>query len=196
MNYHIFRKWVNKMIELDIKEIKKEVIILDDLLKKYEEINLNLFNELKDVCINWQDGDSKIFETKIYDEKIETSTLINTLKDTINIFRNIVSSYQEIGQTIKCNLNQKNNIINTINTCLNQANDIIRQYNYINASFDSTEQIRLNNQKNKMYLLRDKLLTIKEDLIRTCKKIETIETNIQKSFQNLEPLTITDFNKE
>ena len=53
------------MIEVNVIDLKKEIDEITKYINEYEEIQLNLFNQLKESTINWQDGYSKQFESKI-----------------------------------------------------------------------------------------------------------------------------------
>ena len=94
--------------------LKNDINLLNKLIAEYEEVKLNLFNELKDSCINWQDGNSVDFENKIYLEKVESDNILRTLTDKRDILNFIYDKYSDLGKKIKCDLNNRSALLRSI----------------------------------------------------------------------------------
>lgn len=181
------------MIEININEIKNNINSLQTLIEQYEEIKLNIFNNLKDVCINWQDGNSLVFDNKIFLEKQETELLIETIKAKKEVFNFIYEKYSDIGRKIRCNLNNKITLLNTIDNCYNQTINILNEFNKIDRSFYYTELNSIQNQKEKIITVKNKISIIKTQTSKLYSKIEIIEEEVKKKIKELEEIKINSF---
>ena len=74
-----------EMLKINNIEIENKIEQLNRLIAEYKDIQLNLFNQLKDACINWQDGNSLEFENKIYLEKTEASFVLRDLEEKAEV---------------------------------------------------------------------------------------------------------------
>ena len=133
--FYIQKKGDIHMLEINTSDLKCDINNLNSLIDEYEEIQLNLFNQLKDSCINWQDGNSLKFDNNIYLERKEAELILQTLKDKRDVFNFIYSKYSEIGKKISCNLNNKNKLLQAINNCESRFNSIINEFRKIDNSF-------------------------------------------------------------
>ena len=60
------------MLEIDLKEINKYILSLNNLIKECEEVELNIFKELDNSTTNWQDNKSFLLADNIISDKEET----------------------------------------------------------------------------------------------------------------------------
>ena len=60
------------MLEIDLKEINKYILSLNNLIKECEEVELNIFKELDNSTTNWQDNKSLLLADNIISDKEET----------------------------------------------------------------------------------------------------------------------------
>lgn len=183
----------DKMIEINIIDLKKEIDEITKYINEYEEIQLNLFNQLKESTINWQDGFSTQFESKIYLDKQEALNFLQQLKSKKEVYNFIYNKYNEIGKKISCNLNNKNTVINALNNCISQANSIINQFNRIDNSFYYWEYQTINSCENKVINVRNKLTNTVEKVSRLYHTVENIEKEIHAKIKELEEIKINDF---
>lgn len=181
------------MIEINIIDLKKEIDEITKYINEYEEIQLNLFNQLKESTINWQDGFSTQFESKIYLDKQEALNFLQQLKSKKEVYNFIYNKYNEIGKKISCNLNNKNTVINALNNCISQANSIINQFNRIDNSFYYWEYQTINSCENKVINVRNKLTNTVEKVSRLYHTVENIEKEIHAKIKELEEIKINDF---
>lgn len=181
------------MIEINIMDLKKEIDEVNKYISEYEEVQLNLFNQLKESTINWQDEFSRQFESKIYLDKKETYILLCQLKDKNEVYNYAYNQYKEIGKKISCNLNNKNTIITTIDNCILQANSIINQFNAIDNSFYYWEYQTIEDCKNKVINVKNKLRNVLSNIRNIYQKIENIEIEVNAKIKELEEIKIHDF---
>lgn len=181
------------IIDVDLEELNNNIIELTTLINEYENIKLNLFNQLKDSCINWQDSNSIQFDNEIYLEKQESDLFLQALKSKKDLLELIHSKYHEFGNKIKCNSNNKNSLLGKIDDCYNKAQSIINSFNYIDRSFYYPEIYSISLQKDVIVGIRDKLSTIKTQTVNLFNKIENIEKEVKNKINALETIKINDF---
>lgn len=181
------------MIEINSVELKNEIEILNNLINNYEEIQLNLFNQLKDATINWQDGNSVEFENKIYLEKQEADLILQSLNDKKDILSFIYDKYSDLGKKVRCNLNNRTTVIHSLDNCYNQANSLINEFNKIDRSFYYSELNKIDNVKQKVVNAKNKLDTTRTAVSKIYNQIEEIEKEIKNKISELEEIKINSF---
>ncbi len=181
---------------INLTEINSEINKLNDLISEYEDVQLNIFNQLKDSSVNWNDGNSLVFNEKIYDDKIESALFLLYIKENKELFDFIYNSYSQLGKKISCNLEKKNSVIFSIETCISQINTILNEFNQIDVSFNYSEKDNILKQKQKIVEVRQICLEIKNNTLKTYTKIEKIEKEVLKRTQKLEKFDIKEFDYE
>ena len=181
------------MLLVNLTELNNEINKLDNLINEYEEIQLNIFHQLKDASINWNDGNSLIFNEKINDDKKESELFLIYIKEKKELFDFIYTNYSQIGKKIICNLDKKDSILSLVDSCISQVQTILNEFNQIDISFDYYEQNSILQQKQKMIDLEKTIENIKYNIKTTYTKIEKIEKVVQKKIQKLEKIDIKEF---
>ena len=181
------------MLEINSVNLKNDIDVLNKLISEYEEIQLNLFNELKDSCINWQDGNSIEFENKIYLEKVEADNVLRILNEKKEVLNFIYDKYSDLGKKIKCDLNNRSTLLNFVETCQNQTNSIINEFYKIDNSFYYREQQKISKQRNKIIKVKTELLEIKNSITKMFDKIDAIEKEVKEKIKELEEIKINSF---
>lgn len=181
------------MIDVNNVDLKNAIIELDSLINEYEEIEINLFNQLKDSCINWQDGNSIQFDNKIQLEKGESKLILESLKKQKDIYNYIYNKYNEIDKKIHCNLNNKNSVLFTIDNCYNETLNILDEFSRIDRSFYYEEQYSIFREKDRIIKIKNELYEIKISTEKMYDRIEGIEKEIKNKISSLEEIRINDF---
>lgn len=181
------------MLEINASNLKNDINELNRLINEYEEIQLNLFNQLKDSCINWQDGNSIVFDNKIHLEKQETLLVLQNLKSKKNIYDFIYTKYCEFGKNLSCNLNNKSKLLLAIANCESQFDNIISEFKKIDHSFYYFEYQNIMNNKNKIVESRNKLIDFKNNITKIFIRIQNIEQQINNKINKLEEIKINNF---
>ena len=182
------------MIDIDLTKLKNEIDKVKVIIDEYEEIQQNIFNQLKDSCINWQDGNSLVFEEKTYHEKQESELLLLSLKNKKEIYDFIYNSYSEIGKKIKCNLESKKNVLSSIENCISKTSIILNDFNKIDTSFYYYEKNDICKQKNCIKNIHRSLTNIKNSISKMY--AEKIEKEILIKIQELDNIKVNDFDYE
>ena len=181
------------MIEVDIKQLGSLASELENLIDDYNEIQLNIFNQLKDSCINWQDGNSLIFEEKIRDEKKVSNNFYRALKSSKEVFQYAHDEYRSIGNKLKICLDKKNYIISAIDECISKADAVLSDFSGVTRSFYYRELNMINNQQSKITSCKINLQKYKSKIKDLYKKVELIEERIASRVNKIEQVSVANF---
>ena len=163
------------------------------LLKEYEEVIINLFNELKDCNVNWQDSQSIQFDGLIYREKNETYMFFHLLEDYLDIYNYIYEKYKKIGNQIDCNFGFKESLSAELDECNNEFNNILDKLNNLDLGYDYFLNDNILGKKSEIVTLKNRLLMIKENIKNIYIFFETNEKNIKFKINALNIINIDDF---
>ncbi len=178
------------MIEVNTLDLINAIDKLTNLINNYEEIQLNLFNQLEEICNDWQEPNSNQFTEQVYEDRKETDLLIQNLKEYKDVYSYIYNQYSNIGKTIMCNSEHKTKVSDAIQACEEQASQIINSLNTIDNSFEYKEYNDIQNQKQKIIEIKNNLAQIKTTINETFNKITTIENHIKIKISKLEEIHI------
>ena len=181
------------MIRVDTLRLKRNINILNSLIDEYEDIQLNLFNQLKNCSIDWQDGNSICFDNSIYLDKKESELILIELKEKINLFSYIYDEYSVIGNNINVNLNNKEKLLYSIESDYIRTKNIISEFDNIGNFFYCPEKENINFQYKKMISIKNKLSNYKNLVSKMFKKVEVIERNIKIKLKKIEEIRINEF---
>lgn len=181
------------MVEIDIEKLRKYIDELNSILNEYDTVRLNLYNQLKEAGMNWDDNWSREFQNEIEIEKHETEEVIKSFNSKKKIYDYLHTKYSEIGKKIKCNLNSKSTIIGIIDNCYQQSTDIINSFYNVDTSFSYPEKYWIFQQRGNIESVRANLSTLKDSMNKIFKKIENIETAVNAKISQLEQLSIREF---
>lgn len=177
---------------IDINNLKIEHEKRNKLITDYEEINLNLYNQLKEVLNYWIDNNALVFKEKLEKEALEIKEFIEKIKSVEEVYQFIIKKYETIGNQIQINLSEKQTVINEFNNYLNHLTQIINKYNALNLTFCPTESMLLKNQRNKLIEDKKQLETVKSKILAYFENIEEIEKEIANKLDKEEINLITE----
>ena len=190
---YTWERWCD-MVEVDIGKIQYYIDKLNTYSSELEQIHLNIFNQLKNSCVNWQDGHSILFEDAVYIDKKESDELLNNLTEKKDVYSFICDKYSTLGKKIKCNLKNKNMVLDKISYCCDLIDDILEQYSWIDRSFYYDEIYSINNQQSIMYNTLNTMKSLYAEIKKLYNKIEHIESEINTAIKKLKGFTVQDFN--
>ncbi len=184
------------VVDIDVKQLGNLVIELNKIIDDYEEVYLNIFNQLKDSCINWHDKNSIAFENQLKDEKTFSVNYLNTIKNCKSIFQYIYDEYVSIGKRIYFNMGKKDTIISIIDECIRKLDDVINDFNGVVKSFSYNGLSAINAQKDKLASCKKELQTMKLEITDLYKKINLIEDKVASKIARLEEVEMKAFDYE
>ena len=181
------------VVDINIKQLGVLATELSDLLNECDEAQLNVFNQLKDSCVNWQDGYSVVFEEKVRDEKTQTQTFFAALQKNKNVFDKIYEEYKSIGNKLYANLKKKDEIMGAIDECIEKANEVISDLNGADRGFYYPELSTIDGQKSVIQDAKNKLSEMKKEYNELFNKIEKAEERIGTTVSKLEDIKMNKF---
>ena len=168
------------MIEINNQYIKENILKMNKLLEDYQLTQANLFQQLNNSCISWQDGNSVVFDNLIKEEKKESEFFYSLLINRRNLFNSIYNYYNDIGNKIRCNLQNRSNSIKLADGCKNSCSSVMNEMNNINFDIsvvrdnvNSAYNI-LNNAYNKIVKYYDRVREIENSILVLIRKIDDI----------------------
>lgn len=162
-------------MNINVKNIEAELQCLNNLIEDYEDIYLNLYNEISSVSFFWQDKNEVKFIDNINVDKQKIRTTIEELISIREIYSCLVTNYQKIGNSIRCNLSAKNIVISRLDTYISKLNNTILAYNSLDFSFCTSIAPLINNQKNILIQQLKKAKKLKQSFQQKFNEIEKIE---------------------
>lgn len=174
------------MVSIDSLKLEKKLNLLNNTIRRYEVIQQNLFNNLKNSCIDWNDGNSIIFEKKIMDEKKQSMFFLQNLEKIHYIYKYIYEKYKVIGNNVFFELRNKQIVLNKINSLLNETDNLIKKINSV-LNYDIPDE-----KYEKLY---KKIIVQKENIVCTYNAIKKIKNKIIKMYDNLAEIEVNIKNK-
>ncbi len=181
------------MIEIDTTKLKNELVRMETLLDEYEDIELNLFNQLNTALIDWQDGNSRTFERQVDLDRKETDLYMRSMRSKKEIFDYVYDKYRELGHRITIDLNGKTSVLGAIDACYDTVIDLERRLNQLDSSFDRTISEYAYTSKNKMRSIKANLSEMRTAVKKIYARVEDIEESVENRIKKLEEIKINDF---
>lgn len=162
-------------MEINVDKLKNELSKLNKLVEEYEDVYLNMYNELLHASSNWQDECSLRFFENVKLEKTKVKITLDETKEIRDIYTYLIDKYEDVGNKIHVILNNKDKINNKFNNYVNKIDDLIRNYKNLDTSFCSYERKMLANEQRKIVDMRNKTVEIKEKYSQIFQEIDEIE---------------------
>jgi len=165
-------------MQINVSNIKLEVLKLNKLIDEYENSYLNLYNEMTKASTYWQDNHSINFFSNVDFEKNKASITLEEIKSVRDVYNLLIKKYQSIGNKIRYNPKNLKRLLIIFDTYNDNIDDIIRCYRNLDLSFCSYERRKLNQQRQTLQNTKQILNQIKNNIINIINKIEEIEQEI------------------
>ncbi len=181
------------MFEVDIEEIKKNILLLNSEIKDYNQNNIELINTIKMTENYWKGDDYNFYIEKLNNQNIKISKYLELLSKKINMYKFLYNEYKEYGKKIRININTEEKIINKINKCIDLIQKILDEYKEITMNTtDTKEKSALYESIKKLDEIKQIYILISEDVKKIYKKVRyskiKISSEIEK--QSIEQLDI------
>ena len=165
-------------MEVKVTEIKSNLKKLKNNISKFEQAIMDMNNIFNSLSTCWNDAKASVFFEEINSQKKAFDIQIEQLQQTVNIYSSIISQYNEFGNNIYFDLDQKESIENMFNQYINKLNSINGSYNNLNLWFNPPEKWMILNDKNLNNKVINELENIKAGVRMNFINIEKIEKNI------------------
>ena len=183
-------------MDVNIENLKENIKELNLFIEEYESNSRNLYNELSNCSIFWQDNKSTMFFEKVNIEKIAINESINEIKEIYKIYTYILNKYSQIGNKIKFDIKLKNEIITKCDKYINYINDIKYDLRNLDYEFDYTIANKIYNEINKLGYIINDLTELKKNIKKHFELFEEIEkeVNLKISKIKIDVLKLTEIN--
>ena len=177
-------------MEININNLKNNVIELNKIINEYENTYLNMYNNVYDIKENWIGEKSVSFFEKNSLEQKKISNCIEELKSLILVYTYIINEYSNISYKIFINLDLREKI----NNCFNKYIELIDKVNVLCNNIPNMYISFIENIKIYFNNLKDKIIYLKQNYNDICDKIIEIENNISIKISkiNIELINETD----
>ena len=182
------------MVEVNVLELKKELMNLNKIVEEYEKNNLNLFNEIKNISFYWNDKTAINFIEQMKSEEYESKSIIKDLLSKENLLSYIYEEYIDIGKKIKYNVSDSKKTIKLIDEYIEILNDIALSFSTLNIVKENKNAYEVEEITEKLNAIKNTLVNTKGQIVRLSKKIERIEDIVMNKINNLEKIVISEFN--
>ena len=172
------------MIIVNVSDLRSDVNRMNNLIDEMEEIKLNLFNQLEDSCVNWYDGNSFVFNEKIHLDSKEMDEVISTLKEKREVYDYICFKYGELGNKIKCNLDNEDKLYREIEETIKKTDDVLTVLETITVDVSASI--------NEINEVKEILETFQELIKEVLEKIKEFEREINAKINSLSLVKINE----
>ena len=181
------------IVDIDVKSLGGFVNELNKLIDDYEELQLNLFNQLKMSCSDWHDGNSIVFEEMLKEEKKTSGRFLTALKKNKDVFEYAYIEYKEFGNKIYVNLDKTKAITAAIDAVIAKVDSALYEFYNINRSWYYYELNLINPEQKNLENLKNNLRYMRGQINELCKKIVLIEGAISGKVAKLEEIKASKF---
>ena len=184
-------------MNINIEKLKGDLRELSSLIEDYESIYYNLYNELSNCSIFWNDNNSLLFFDNVSYEKKAINETITEFKQIIEVYNYLVNKYSEFGTKIKIDSKQKNDILKKIDNYINDIEDILNSFNNLSFRFDRTISDNIYRDINRINDIINILYNLKNKIKKHFNAFEEIEREVtlRLSKINIDILKETEINK-
>ena len=183
---------------INIDELKASLDSLNQLISDYEEIHLNMSNNLSSTMFSWNDVNSKKFLVCIDNEKKDFNTLISNYKSYYDIYKYIYEQYSKFGKVIYYELENKESIYASFDKYISKLEGIIYKYDNSMIINDSSLSYKIYNERRKLNETLENVKSIYSDVKNFYNSINDIDLEISErmskiDIRSVQEISITDY---
>ena len=182
------------MKKINIEEIGNEVNILSSYINVYEQYYLDLFNEIKNSSLLWNDGHSTIFYKKIEEEIKSNNQLFNEIKDSYKIKNFIFDNYKTLGKVIYFDFERARDIVICYDKIIDKLNNYYNLIKGMDYTFYNSVELRMINDILNSFnkIIKDMQIS-KNNTIKVINKINEIELQVKEMLNNMGLVNVLSF---
>lgn len=170
-------------IKIDKNKLNKNINILEELINKYKENNIDMYKEITKIDSYWYGEEKDNFISKINDiERNNYIILSSYLDKTLNIYKDINDNYTK---DIYYNNKNRTYLLYSIDSNVNNINKINRSINNLVVPYNSNNKGRIERINYHLYRIKKELELYQNNLEVTTNRIEKNEIEIIAKINNL-----------
>lgn len=170
-------------IKIDKNKLNKNINILEELINKYKENNIDMYKEITKIDSYWYGEEKDNFISKINDIERNNYIILSSYLDKIlTIYKDINDNYTK---DIYYNNNYGTYLLYNIDNNVNNLNKIDRSINNLVIPYNSNIKGRIERINNHIYHIKKELELYQNNLEVTTNRIEKNEIEIIAKINNL-----------
>lgn len=170
-------------IKIDKNKLNKNINILEELINKYKENNIDMYKEITKIDSYWYGEEKDNFISKINDIERNNYIILSSYLDKIlTIYKDINDNYTK---DIFYNNNYRTSLLYNIDNNVNNLNKINRSINNLVIPYNSNNKDKIERINNHIYHIKKELELYQNNLEVTTNKIEKNEIEIIAKINNL-----------
>lgn len=170
-------------IKIDKNKLNKNINILEELINKYKENNIDMYKEITKIDSYWYGEEKDNFISKINDIERNNYIILSSYLDKIlTIYKDINDNYTK---DIYYNDKNRTYLLYNIDNNVNNLNKIDRSINNLVIPYNSNNKARIERINNHIYHIKKELELYQNNLEVTTNRIEKNEIEIIAKINNL-----------
>ena len=179
-------------MEIHIDKLKTTVLQLNHCIEEYEEIYMNFYHVVSSSSFFWNDERSKKFFDNMYIEKNHVKRSIDELHTVKEIYGEIISNYEQIGNRMKVQLKEKNNVVSHFNQYLDQIQLCISICKKIPLATYPEVSSLISREHAQLMKIYEETEDLKDRLVQLFDRMQEFEDQINKKVSQLQIQKMTD----
>lgn len=168
-------------MQVNVSSLKNELDKLNSNLDNYNDIYLNLYNELKNSHVNANSYKTTLFYDSVNNEKLLTQIFYDELVSLKKIYDYIYNNYKEIGKVIKFDLDKQSEIFNKLSQIKIKLDNLNRKNSSVQVSTCPKISNLISGNMNNIYSIKKNIITLEKEYKIIFKKIEYTERTIENT---------------
>lgn len=170
-------------IKIDKNKLNKNINILEELINKYKENNIDMYKEITKIDSYWYGEEKDNFISKINDIERNNYIILSSYLDKIlTIYKDINDNYTK---DIYYNDKNRTYLLYNIDNNVNNLNKIDRSINNLVIPYNSNNKARIERINYHLYCIKKELELYQNNLEVTTNRIEKNEIEIIAKINNL-----------
>ena len=170
-------------IKINKNKLNKNINILEELINKYKENNIDMYKEITKIDSYWYGEEKDNFISNINDKERNNYLILSSyLNKILNIYKDINDNYTK---DIFYNNNNRNSLLFNINNSVNNLNKIDRSINNLVIPYNSNNKGRIERINHHLNYIKKELELYQNNLEVTTNRIEKNEIEIIAQINNL-----------
>ncbi len=183
---------------ISIDELKASLGRLNELINNYEELHLNMYNNLASTFYCWNDINSKKFLVLNADEKKNFNLLLQNYRSIYNVYLYVWKEYSKFGKIIYYELDNREKIYECFDSYISKLESIIYKYDNSNIIKDSSFSYKIYNERKRLYKDLEMVKSIYSDVKDFYNSINDINLEVSEKLssidiKNIQEIDVNDY---
>ncbi len=174
------------MLKIELDKIRTIAQGLENAIDQYENNAMNIYLELQNAELGWQDDNSKKFFSDLNREKASLNEFIKKLSNVSKVYGQLANHFSRAISAVQIDENYRTAIINKYNNEINNIRSIKNSINNLSTYFCTySERNTIYSEANRLSSLADSLNASKNKVIEMFDEMKKIEDEIQNNFTQI-----------